>query len=45
MFSINPSTGMFSFWYILTALRLSASDTSCGVVTTMAPATGPSGSG
>ena len=31
---------MFSFLYIATARTLSASDTCCGVVTTMAPATG-----
>ena len=40
MFSISPSVGMFSFWYIRTARRVSASDTCCGVVTTTAPATG-----
>ena len=30
---------MVSFSYILTARRVSASDTTCGVVTTTAPAT------
>ena len=40
MFSIMPIGGMFSFWYIATARRVSASDTVCGVVTTTAPATG-----
>ena len=40
MFSMMPSVGMFSFLYIATARRLSASDTCCGVVTTIAPATG-----
>ena len=40
MFSINPSARMFSFWYIRTARRVSASDTFCGVVTTIAPDTG-----
>ena len=40
MFSMMPSGGMFSFLYIATARRLSASDTCCGVVTTMEPATG-----
>ena len=39
MFSMSPSTGMFSFWYIATARRLSATATCCGEVTTMAPAT------
>ena len=40
MFSTMPSGGMLSFLYIATARRVSASDTTCGVVTTMAPATG-----
>jgi hypothetical protein len=40
MFSTSPSVGMFSFWYMRTARRLSASDTCCGVVTTIAPETG-----
>ena len=40
MFSTTPSAGMFSFSYILMARRLSASDTCCGVVTTIEPATG-----
>ncbi len=40
MFSTMPSVGMLSFLYIATARRESASDTCCGVVTTMAPATG-----
>ena len=39
MFSIRPSTGMFSFWYIATARRVSATATCCGDVTTIAPAT------
>ena len=40
MFSTIPSGGMFSLRYIATARRLSASDTCCGVVTMIAPATG-----
>ena len=40
MFSMTPSGGMLSFLYIATARRVSASDTCCGVVTTIAPATG-----
>ena len=40
MFSITPSVGMLSFLYIAMARVLSASDTCCGVVTTIAPATG-----
>ena len=40
MFSIRPSVGTSSFRYIATARRLSASETVCGVVTTMAPDTG-----
>ena len=40
MFSTMPIGGMFSFWYIRIARRLSASDTCCGVVTTIEPTTG-----
>ena len=40
MFSTMPIAGMFSFSYMRSARRLSASDTCCGVVTTMEPATG-----
>ena len=40
MFSITPSVGMLSFWYMRIARRLSASDTCWGVVTTIDPATG-----
>ena len=40
MFSMMPIGGMLSFLYIATARRLSASDTCCGVVTTIEPATG-----
>ena len=36
---ITPIVGMVSFSYILIARRLSASDTFCGVVTTIAPTT------
>ncbi len=31
MFSISPSTGVFSFWNMSSALRASSSATSCGV--------------
>src|SRR4026209_2285176 len=40
MFSTTPSVGMLSLRYIATARRVSASDTCCGVVTTIAPAPG-----
>jgi hypothetical protein len=40
MFSTTPSVSRLSFSYIRTARRVSASDTSCGVVTTTAPTTG-----
>ena len=38
MFSIRPSTGTFTFSNMVAALRASISATSCGVVTTIAPA-------
>jgi hypothetical protein len=40
MFSTRPGTGTFSFLYIATARRESATETVWGVVTTTAPATG-----
>ena len=40
MFSTTPIGSTWSFWYIRSARRLSASDTCCGVVTTIAPTTG-----
>ena len=40
MFSTSPRTGTFSFRYIATARRESASETVWGVVTTTAPDTG-----
>ena len=40
MFSTTPGLSFVSFLYIATARRVSASDTCCGVVTRIAPATG-----
>ena len=37
MFSTMPSIGTFTWWNMWTALRASSSETSEGVVTTMAP--------
>ena len=40
MFSTMPSTGISTFWNILSPLMASCSAMSCGVVTMMAPLTG-----
>ena len=40
MFSTIPRTGTFTWWNIMIALRASSSETSEGVVTTIAPDTG-----